>query len=552
MTAKLTPLPVLRFFDADGLPLAFGKLYSYAAGTTTPQPTYTNVAGTVPNANPIILDANGECVCWLDDTLSYKLNLTDANGVQQPNFPQDGIKVKDATTTPGAGDLAFSAIGSYPDGTVGDKLQDFVCITDEPFGAACDGVTNDTAAVQAAINYCLSFTRPKTLRITGKCFVQSSLIINRLVDTAESDFRIVAEGEGAGFYTSGSITLFDSSLAYGAANAWGAFAPCSEFISFENVHFEAANASDSAFALSGKFLRVKFLNCRFQKMKCVSATTAYLQTWHFLGCNIRYCLGSPFVQGLGSFDVSFNHCLIENNTLLFKSIPLSPGGNSGFRLIDNVIEGVNVVAGTGTMQVTGCNGVAIIGNHIEQNINNDFNFAGAGANNAGIVIQGNFIVCDSGKTCFYHWTSTNVTSIGNVMLSTGANAGTMHGEVARITNFSTINDYVMGTGTITDTTLTTISSGFSNNGYIKTDRLAVGLNTSATERFRVLGYGSTSATTAANFLNSVGNQILGLRDDRNITMPALPVYANDAAAAAGGLPIGYLYKNGSVVQIRVT
>lgn len=29
-------------------------------------------------------------------------------------------------------------------------------------------------------------------------------------------------------------------------------------------------------------------------------------------------------------------------------------------------------------------------------------------------------------------------------------------------------------------------------------------------------------------------------------------YANDAAAAAGGVPVGGYYRNGSVVQVRVT
>jgi hypothetical protein len=33
---------------------------------------------------------------------------------------------------------------------------------------------------------------------------------------------------------------------------------------------------------------------------------------------------------------------------------------------------------------------------------------------------------------------------------------------------------------------------------------------------------------------------------------ALQNFANDAAAAAGGIVIGQLYRNGSVVQIRVT
>ncbi len=31
-----------------------------------------------------------------------------------------------------------------------------------------------------------------------------------------------------------------------------------------------------------------------------------------------------------------------------------------------------------------------------------------------------------------------------------------------------------------------------------------------------------------------------------------PSYANDAAAAAGGVPVGGFYRNGSVVQVRVT
>lgn len=33
---------------------------------------------------------------------------------------------------------------------------------------------------------------------------------------------------------------------------------------------------------------------------------------------------------------------------------------------------------------------------------------------------------------------------------------------------------------------------------------------------------------------------------------SLQNYANDTAAAAGGIAIGHLYRNGSVVQVRVT
>lgn len=60
-----------------------GKLYTYQAGTSTPQATYTDSTGSTPNANPVVLDANGEASVWADPTLSYKFILQDSNGVQQ-------------------------------------------------------------------------------------------------------------------------------------------------------------------------------------------------------------------------------------------------------------------------------------------------------------------------------------------------------------------------------------------------------------------------------------------------------------------------------------
>jgi len=78
MTAALTPVPKIQFFADDGTPLVGGKLYSYAAGTTTPLATYTTYAGTVANTNPVILDSRGEANVWLTGVL-YKLALYDAD-----------------------------------------------------------------------------------------------------------------------------------------------------------------------------------------------------------------------------------------------------------------------------------------------------------------------------------------------------------------------------------------------------------------------------------------------------------------------------------------
>jgi hypothetical protein len=65
---------------ADGTPLVGGKVYTYAAGTTTPQATYTDSTGSTPNENPVILDSRGEANIWLGDS-AYKFRLTDANDV---------------------------------------------------------------------------------------------------------------------------------------------------------------------------------------------------------------------------------------------------------------------------------------------------------------------------------------------------------------------------------------------------------------------------------------------------------------------------------------
>lgn len=79
--ASLSPLPKLQFFGTDGLPLVGGKLYTYAAGTTTPIATYTDHTGATQNTNPVILDSAGQAGVWLTDTVTYKYTLTDAEDV---------------------------------------------------------------------------------------------------------------------------------------------------------------------------------------------------------------------------------------------------------------------------------------------------------------------------------------------------------------------------------------------------------------------------------------------------------------------------------------
>lgn len=86
--SDLAPVLKQRFFDANGLPLAGGFLYSYAAGTTTPLTTYTDQSGLTPNANPVVLDSEGYANVWLGAN-SYKFVLYDANNNLQ--FTEDNV-----------------------------------------------------------------------------------------------------------------------------------------------------------------------------------------------------------------------------------------------------------------------------------------------------------------------------------------------------------------------------------------------------------------------------------------------------------------------------
>ena len=63
--------------NSNGVPLVGGKLYSYAAGTTTPLTTYSDYALTAANTNPVILDSRGEASVYCSSLLKLVLKTSD-------------------------------------------------------------------------------------------------------------------------------------------------------------------------------------------------------------------------------------------------------------------------------------------------------------------------------------------------------------------------------------------------------------------------------------------------------------------------------------------
>lgn len=89
MTLAILTYPLFRAFDANGAPLAGGKLYSYVGGTSTPLALLA-ADGVTPLANPVVLNASGQAEIRLQ-ARAYKLNLLSALDVQQADWPVDNV-----------------------------------------------------------------------------------------------------------------------------------------------------------------------------------------------------------------------------------------------------------------------------------------------------------------------------------------------------------------------------------------------------------------------------------------------------------------------------
>lgn len=175
--AQLLAAPYSELADANGAPLAGGKVYTYAAGTTTPQATYTDQSGVTPASNPVILDSAGRATVWMSG--SYKIVVKDANDVT--------IRTTDNVIASGASGDMTKAV--YDPANIQEQLLGLTAV---------QTVTNKTIAVT---NNTFNFT-PITaalgadvdLNNTGNYF----------------DGPSIAQGSTGTWWVTGQVTVLDT------------------------------------------------------------------------------------------------------------------------------------------------------------------------------------------------------------------------------------------------------------------------------------------------------------------------------------------------------
>ena len=245
--AVLAPQPKAQFFDASGSPLVGGKVFTYAAGTTTPLETYTDETGTTPNTNPVILDSRGECNLWFSPASSYKVVLKSATDVLQ--WTVDNISTYGTLASQNSNNVAITG-GTITGVTltvnvIGDVSGNAGTVTNGVYLDAVQTVTNKTLSGMASAStvkdslgtdYTIGFRSvPQSLNTTAAAsdigkhlYVSATTTVPSGVFVAGNEFLVVnssastvtlTQGAGTTLRLGGTATTGSRTIAaYGVAN----------------------------------------------------------------------------------------------------------------------------------------------------------------------------------------------------------------------------------------------------------------------------------------------------------------------------------------------
>lgn len=135
-----------QLLDGNGNPVAGAKMWSYAAGTTTPLTTYSDAALTTANTNPVVTDADGRFPAIFLQAQDYKFAFLDASdtpfGTTLDNYATDNGTASQTQT------LTNKTIALGSNTLSGTTAQFNAAVTDGDFAtqAALDAIATGIEA----------------------------------------------------------------------------------------------------------------------------------------------------------------------------------------------------------------------------------------------------------------------------------------------------------------------------------------------------------------------------------------------------------------------
>lgn len=194
------------FTDIDGQPLEDGYVWIGGANLApigNPITVYWDAALTIPAAQPIRTrggyPVNSGTPARLYVNSDYSIQVQNKNGSSVYSAPTATERYSEVVVETNAANVIYDPAGTGAVATnVQSKLREFVSVKD--FGAVGDGVADDTAAIQAAINAATGkklFFPVGTYRLTAGLTVSSA--VGLVLDpSATLDYSGVAAGTSLG------------------------------------------------------------------------------------------------------------------------------------------------------------------------------------------------------------------------------------------------------------------------------------------------------------------------------------------------------------------
>jgi len=443
-----------QFFDDNGVVLSGGLVYTYAAGTTTPLAAYTSNTGATALANPIVLDAAGRVPTgeiWLTYAQAYKFTVKTSTGVligTYDNIPNAALPPLvnnaasisyDAGASISAGNFTigetylitslgstnFQSIGAVSN-TVGlyftatgvgsgtgtadfirsvqTKFQEVLSVKD--FGATGNGTTDDTAAIQAAIDAVdpgailffpvgdyivsnLNIQKPIVILGDGVAAMASANPSSPSFGAYLSGTRIKSKTGSSGYQfniTVGSIANSEGRL-YGVqfrniylfgnnrtVDAGGIKIELSDHCLFEDVFVESFQREAILFNASVRESSISRLRTRFcgtrntsgTSYPCIglveSSTSDPINFIKFIDCSFVYSLGDAVLvdHSNGSatgqiHDVYFTDCLFHGTLSFIQGSPYTITADMQQTVLLRNKGGRDIVATNGNFLFAGDN-----------------------------------------------------------------------------------------------------------------------------------------------------------------------------------------------------